>query len=153
MLKANGEIKERKERKQREPKRSEAKLNRITLTLSITNKEIITNIIRDIKECFNDKKQMPEKVIKSIVEYSPDNTKTYILMNLMNTLETEEDFIKIIKILNTILIIIYGIEDFSYTYKTNQKETNDPYNILYRFTTNKEQKKTIKTKDGFIIDD
>jgi hypothetical protein len=101
---------------------------------------------------------MPEKVIKSIVEYSPDNTKTYILMNLIKTLETEEDFIKIIKILNTILIIIYGIEDFSYSYKTNQKETNDPYNILYRYTTQKEppkatEAKTIKTKDGFIIDD
>jgi len=142
------------QQKERKPN----KLNRITLTLSINDKETIKNIIRDIKETFNDKKQIPEKIIKSVVEYSPDNTKTYILINLIKTLETEADFIKILKILNTILIIIYGIEDFSYTYKTNQKETNDPYNILYRYTTQKEppkatEAKTIKTKDGFIIDD
>ena len=155
MLKANEEIKEQKQQKQREPKKSETKLNRITLTLSITDDETIKNIIRDIKRVFNDKNETPQKIIKSVVEYSPDNTKTYILINLIKTLETEADFIEILKKLNTILIIIYNIKDFPYTYKTNQKETNDPYNILYRYTTTPKatEAKTVKTKDGFIIDD
>lgn len=149
-----------------EQRKKSQKLNRITLTINTNNNEDINNIIRDIKELFSYSNES-EKVFKSVVKYTPDENKTYILMNLIELLRTEEDFIKVIKKTSTI-ITGYGYNDFSYTYKTTQIKTDNKFNIIYRSTIKNEEKskksevasareakhkETVKTKNGFIIDD